>query len=83
MDFEGTLVLEKLAAIGCVDDFFEAIDDDAILAMMATCALEGGIVAGKPPQHTRIGANRARAAVEVVSHDALRRRTGTRRRTTS
>lgn len=27
-DFEGTLVLEKLAAIGKVDDFFEAIDLD-------------------------------------------------------
>jgi hypothetical protein len=27
-DFEGTLVLERLAAIGRVDDFFEAIDAD-------------------------------------------------------
>jgi hypothetical protein len=27
-DFEGTLVLEKLAEIGRVDDFFEAIDSD-------------------------------------------------------
>ncbi len=27
-DFEGTLVLEKLAQIGRVDDFFEAIDSD-------------------------------------------------------
>jgi len=27
-DFEGTLVLEKLAMIGKVDDFFEAIDSD-------------------------------------------------------
>lgn len=26
--FEGTLVLEKLAAIGKVDEFFEAIDSD-------------------------------------------------------
>lgn len=26
--FEGTLVLEKLAEIGKVDDFFEAIDAD-------------------------------------------------------
>ncbi|HEX4923789.1 MAG TPA: hypothetical protein VFV50_06875 [Bdellovibrionales bacterium] len=25
-DFEGTLVLEKLAEIGKVDDFFEAVD---------------------------------------------------------
>ncbi len=27
-DFEGTLVLEKLAEIGKIDDFFEAIDAD-------------------------------------------------------
>lgn len=27
-DFEGTLVLEKLAAIGELDAFFEAIDSD-------------------------------------------------------
>jgi hypothetical protein len=27
-DFEGTLVLEKLAEIGMADDFFEAIDSD-------------------------------------------------------
>lgn len=27
-DFEGTMVLEKLAAIGKVDDFFDAIDSD-------------------------------------------------------
>ena len=27
-DFEGTLVLEKLAEIDRVDDFFEAIDSD-------------------------------------------------------
>lgn len=27
-DFEGTLVLEKLAAAGKVDDFFEAVDSD-------------------------------------------------------
>lgn len=29
-DFEGTLVLEKLAAIGLVEDFFDAIDSDDI-----------------------------------------------------
>jgi hypothetical protein len=29
-DFEGTLVLEKLAAIDEVDDFFEAIDVDDV-----------------------------------------------------
>jgi hypothetical protein len=27
-DFEGTLVLEQLAAIGQVEDFFDAIDSD-------------------------------------------------------
>ncbi len=27
-DFEGTIVLEKLALIGKVEDFFEAIDND-------------------------------------------------------
>lgn len=29
-DFEGTLVLEQLAELGMVDDFFEAIDSDDI-----------------------------------------------------
>lgn len=29
-DFEGTLVLEQLAAIGRLEDFFEAIDDDDV-----------------------------------------------------
>jgi hypothetical protein len=29
-DFEGTLVLERLAEIGKVDDFFEAIDSDDV-----------------------------------------------------
>jgi hypothetical protein len=29
-DFEGTLVLEKLAAIGRVEDFFDAIDSDDV-----------------------------------------------------
>lgn len=29
-DFEGTLVLEQLAAIDRVDDFFEAVDADDI-----------------------------------------------------
>jgi predicted transcriptional regulator len=29
-DFEGTLVLERLAAIGKVDDFFDAIDSDDV-----------------------------------------------------
>ena len=29
-DFEGTLVLEQLAAIGRIDEFFEAIDADDV-----------------------------------------------------
>ena len=29
-EFEGTLVLEQLAAIGRVEDFFEAIDSDDV-----------------------------------------------------
>lgn len=29
-DFEGTLVLERMAAIGRVEDFFEAIDADDV-----------------------------------------------------
>jgi hypothetical protein len=29
-DFEGTLVLEQLAAIGQVEDFFDAIDSDDV-----------------------------------------------------
>jgi len=33
-DFEGTLVLEALAEIGRVDDFFEAIDADDIEAVV-------------------------------------------------
>jgi hypothetical protein len=29
-DFEGTLVLERLAAVGMVEDFFDAIDADDV-----------------------------------------------------
>jgi hypothetical protein len=29
-DFEGTLVLEQLAAVGMVEDFFDAIDADDV-----------------------------------------------------
>ena len=35
MEFEGTEVLEKLATIGAVDDFFEAIDADDLRAAEA------------------------------------------------
>lgn len=42
-DFEGTLVLEKLAEIGKVDAFFEAIDSDDFgkaKALMKRAALD-------------------------------------------
>jgi hypothetical protein len=29
-DFEGTLVLEQLAAVGLVEDFFDAVDADDV-----------------------------------------------------
>jgi hypothetical protein len=29
-DFEGTLVLEQLAAMGTVEEFFEAVDSDDV-----------------------------------------------------
>jgi hypothetical protein len=29
-DFEGTLVLEQLAEIGAVEDFFDAVDSDDV-----------------------------------------------------
>lgn len=38
-DFEGSLVLEKLAAIGKVDDFFEAVDSDDFAAAKALMKL--------------------------------------------
>ncbi len=34
-DFEGSLVLEKLASLNLVDDFYEAIDSDNIDEVMA------------------------------------------------
>ena len=34
-DFEGTLVLEQLAAIDKIDDFFEAIDADDVARAVA------------------------------------------------
>ncbi|MEE4212541.1 MAG: hypothetical protein V2I43_25125 [Parvularcula sp.] len=42
-DLEGTLVLEQLAAIDRVDDFFEAIDSDDVsraVALMKTADIE-------------------------------------------
>ena len=34
-DFEGTLVLEELAELGLVEDFFDAIDSDDIEKVVA------------------------------------------------
>jgi hypothetical protein len=34
-DFEGSLVLEKLASLGLVDDFFDAIDSDDVGEMIS------------------------------------------------
>ena len=47
-EFEGTLVLEKLAAIGRVDDFFEAIDSDDIeeaVALMRAADVDRATIA--------------------------------------
>jgi hypothetical protein len=47
-DFEGTLVLEQLAAIGKVDDFFEAIDSDDVaraVALMKKADLDASTIA--------------------------------------
>ncbi len=47
-DFEGTLVLEQLAAIDAVDAFFEAIDaDDArrATALMRKAGVEASTIA--------------------------------------
>jgi hypothetical protein len=37
-DFEGTLVLEQLASIGKVEEFFDAIDSDDV--ERATCLMK-------------------------------------------
>jgi hypothetical protein len=47
-DFEGTLVLEQLAAIGKVDDFFDAIDSDDVqraTALMKRANLDATTIA--------------------------------------
>jgi len=47
-DFEGTLVLEKLAAIGRVDEFFEAIDADDVpraVALMRRASVDASTIA--------------------------------------
>lgn len=48
LDFEGTLVLERLAEIDAVDDFFEAIDSDDVekaTALMKRAGLDASTVA--------------------------------------
>ncbi|HEX3904058.1 MAG TPA: hypothetical protein VH853_14555 [Polyangia bacterium] len=47
-DFEGTLVLEQLAAIGRVEDFFDAIDSDDVeraTALMKQARVEAPTIA--------------------------------------
>jgi hypothetical protein len=47
-DFEGTLVLEQLAAIGKVDDFFDAIDSDdtqRAIALMKRADIDAATIA--------------------------------------
>jgi hypothetical protein len=47
-DFEGTLVLERLAAIGQIDEFFEAVDaDDAgrAVALMKRAGIDSATIA--------------------------------------
>ncbi len=47
-DFEGTLVLEQLAAIGKVEDFFDAVDSDDVeraTALMKRAKLDAATIA--------------------------------------
>ena len=47
-DFEGTLVLEQLAAIGKVEDFFDAVDADDVpraTALMKRAGLDASTIA--------------------------------------
>ncbi len=47
-DFEGTLVLEQLAAIGKVDEFFDAIDSDDVelaTALMRQAKIDASTIA--------------------------------------
>jgi len=47
-DFEGTLVLEQLAAIGKVDDFFDAVDADdtqRATALMKQASIDASTIA--------------------------------------
>ena len=47
-EFEGTLVLEELAAIGKIDEFFEAIDADDVpraVALMRRARIDASAIA--------------------------------------
>jgi hypothetical protein len=47
-DFEGTLVLERLAAIGQVEDFFDAIDSDDLqraISLMKKAGIDASTIA--------------------------------------
>lgn len=47
-DFEGTLVLEQLAEIGRVEDFFDAIDADDVeraVSLMKRAKVDGPTIA--------------------------------------
>jgi hypothetical protein len=47
-DFEGTLVLEQLAAIGKVEDFFDAVDSDDVeraTALMRRAGVDAATIA--------------------------------------
>ena len=47
-DFEGTLVLEQLAAIGKVEDFFDAVDSDDLAratALMRRAQIDAATIA--------------------------------------
>ncbi len=47
-DFEGTLVLEQLAEIGAVEDFFDAVDSDDVpraAALMRRAGVDASTIA--------------------------------------
>ena len=47
-DFEGTLVLERLAAIGKLESFFDAVDEDDVgraVALMRSAGVDAATIA--------------------------------------
>jgi hypothetical protein len=47
-DFEGTVVLEQLATVGLVEDFFDAIDSDDVeraVSLMKKAKLDASTIA--------------------------------------